>query len=281
MPCICLVALIGLPGAGKTSLCSWLLDQLSVLHVGHVIHLCYDDFFDVKFSAEPTYKEQRENILNLIEELISVIQAKTNWPPQVKRIASSNDCSSNSENYLIMCDDNFYYRSMRHKVYQLCRKYSCTFGQIHLTTPLNICLQANETRSDLSQVPANIIRQMKVKMEVPGSEYWERNSFTIHNLDASRPELLAFLNSLLLKPAEEALLLESANKKPHDQSLTHKLDLLLRLRIKKQLEALPQEQNKQSAGRTLNNKRKDILTLYREKRDDEGANLNYYVNLLN
>ncbi|EDV46721.1 L-seryl-tRNA(Sec) kinase [Drosophila erecta] len=288
---ICLVALIGLPGAGKSSLCTWLLGQQAALRVRHIVHVCYDDFLDGTPSAELAYKEQRVRIFKVIEKLISAIQEDTDWPPQFRRISSKGDC--NSKGHLILCDDNFYYRSMRHKLHQLCRDSGCVFGQIYMASSLDSCMQANSVRSDATRVPVDVVRQMNERLEVPDtSEPWERNSLTLHDLDmeTTGSALLDFISALLDLPAKEVTTgLPSAAERGlrQDQSLVHCLDLLLRTRIRAFLERLPQE-DKRLAGQTLNNRRKEILTKFRTEGggkqtdgDSEGDDLDYYVKLLN
>ncbi|EDW56179.1 L-seryl-tRNA(Sec) kinase [Drosophila sechellia] len=289
---ICLVALIGLPAAGKSSLCSWLLDQQTALRVRHIVHLCYDDFLDATPSADLAYKEQRGRIFELIEKLISAIQEDADWPPQVRRISSSGDY--NRGRHLILCDDNFYYRSMRYKLYQLCRDSGCSFGQIYMASSLDSCLQANSLRSDATRVPVDVVRQMNERLEVPDtSEAWERNSLTLNGLDmdTTGSALLAFIATLLDLPAKETtsdLPPAAARGLRQDQSLVHRLDLLLRTRIGALLERLTQEEDKRLAGQTLNSRRKEILTKFRTEvsgkqidGEGEGDALDYYVNLLN
>ncbi|XP_043658876.1 L-seryl-tRNA(Sec) kinase [Drosophila teissieri] len=292
MRSICLVALIGLPGAGKTSLCTWLLGQQAALSVRHIVHLCYDDFLDATPSADLAYKEQRGRIFKVIERLISAIQEDTDWPPQVRRISSSGEC--NSERDLILCDDNFYYRSMRHTLHQLCRDSGCVFGQIYMARSLDSCLQANSVRSNATRVPVDVVRQMNERLEAPDtSEAWERNSLTLHDLDmdTTRSALLAFISTLLDSPAKKTMTdLPSAAARGirQDQSLVHCLDLLLRSRIGALLEELPQDEDKRLAAQTLNHRRKEILIKFRTEGggkqrdgDGEGDALEYYVNLLN
>ncbi|KAH8354820.1 hypothetical protein KR084_009136 [Drosophila pseudotakahashii] len=280
MQCICLVALIGLPGAGKSTLCSWLLSQqAALLRLRHIVHLCYDDFLDVGLP----YKEQRGSIFNLLEQLIAAIQADTVWPPQVRRIASS----SSGEHILILCDDNFFYRSMRHQLHQLCRSAGCVYGQLHIASSLDACLGTNATRSGAIRVPADVIRLMNERLEAPGSEAWERNSLTLHNLDdmnATGSAVFDFISSLLAKESLPSPPATDSRQPAQDQSLAHRLDLLLRARIGELLQGTPQVEDKRLAGRTLNNKRKQILTQWRDEQINgqaEDEALDYYVNLLN
>ncbi|KAH8287624.1 hypothetical protein KR054_010903 [Drosophila jambulina] len=282
---ICLLALIGLPGAGKTTLCTWLLAQPKALQAYHLVHLCYDDYLDVRpSSSELPYKEQRALIFTLLKEIISAIREGAPWPSQVRRISNSSSSSESVGDYLILCDDNFYYRSMRYKLHQLCRDKGCVFGQIHIASSLDSCLQANARRSGDDRVPDAVVREMHERMEAPGSEAWECNSLTVTSAD---PELfgcviLNFINSQKGKPIVEQVSPAAGQQPQQEQTLTHSLDLLLRSRIKTLMQGLSQPEDKRTASGRLNEERKRILTRFRtDAAAGRQADLNYYVHLLN
>ncbi|KAH8235379.1 hypothetical protein KR038_005523 [Drosophila bunnanda] len=283
MPRICLLALIGLPGAGKSTLCAWLLGQQAALRARHLVHLCYDDFLDVRpASSELPYKEQRALIFTLLKQIVSAIREGAAWPSQVRR-ATLGSTSESNEDYLILCDDNFYYRSMRHKLYQLCRDAGCVFGQIHIVRSLDSCLRTNARRSGDDRIPDAVVREMHEKMEAPGSEAWETNSLTVTSADPEVVEcvILNFINSLIVKPVVE----QSPKTGQHPQqvqSLVHSLDLLLRGRIKTLLQGPTQSADKRMASGRLNEERKRILARFRTDAGvGQQAGLNYYVELLN
>lgn len=281
MPHICLVALIGLPGAGKSTLCTWLLGQQAGLRACHLVHLCYDDFLDARpnpASAVLPYKEQRAFIFTLLEQIIAAIRKGGPWPNQVRRTTGGSDSGAD---YLILCDDNFYYRSMRYKLYQLCRDAGCVFGQIHIASSLDYCMRANARRSGDDRVPDAVVREMHERIEPPGSETWERNSLAVTSLghEVAGSGIVNFINSLNAMPVAEKLPSEIGQQPHQEQSLAHSLDLLLRKRIKELLQELT---DKRTASGRLNEERKRILTRFRADEDaGQRTDLDYYVHWLN
>ncbi|KAH8238373.1 hypothetical protein KR032_005226 [Drosophila birchii] len=284
MPRICLLALIGLPGAGKSTLCTWLLGQQAALRADHLVHLCYDDYLDARStSSELPYREQRAAIFALLKEIISAIREGSAWPSQVHRTTGGSSCCSYGD-YLILCDDNFYYRSMRHKLHRLCRDAGYAFGQIHIASSLDSCLRANARRSGDECVPDAVVREMHERMEPPGSEAWECNRLTVTSAD---PEvvgcaILNFINSLCVKPVAEQFSVTAGQHPQQEQSLVHSLDLLLRGRIKTLLQGVTHPADKRTTSRRLNEDRKRILTQFRtEAGASRRADLIDYVHLLN
>ncbi|KAH8342817.1 L-seryl-tRNA(Sec) kinase [Drosophila kikkawai] len=281
---ICLLALIGLPGAGKSTLCGWLLGQQAALRSRHLVHLCYDDFLNARpTSSELPYKEQRALIFSLLRQIVSAIREGAAWPGQVRRTTAGNSNGSDGD-YLILCDDNFYYRSMRYKLHQLCRDAGCVFGQIHVDSSLDSCLQANARRRGNDRVPDAVIREMHERMEAPGSEAWESNSLTVASADpeVAGSMILNFINSLNAKLVSEQSLPATGQDQQQEQSLAHGLDLLLRGRIKTLLNGMPQPADKRTASARLNEERKRILTRFRiDAGAGRQADLKYYVHLLN
>lgn len=275
MPRICLVVLIGLPGAGKSSLCDWLLSQQSAHRGSYTVHLCYDDFLDTRLA----YKDQRAFVFRILQQLISAIHGAADWPAEVPLITSSD---SNAD-YIIMCDDNFYYRSMRYKLHQLCRSEGCIYGQIYVASSLMSCLQNNSLRSGNTRVPDHVIRQMEDRLEVPSAAGWECDTLTVCdvNSEATRLSVVGFLNTLWKKTSEEMTQVSVVQSQPHTQSGAHRLDLLLRARIKTIIEGLTEPGERQEASGRLNGRRKQILTHFRAEDDGMQTDLNCYVNLLN
>ncbi|XP_002133663.2 L-seryl-tRNA(Sec) kinase [Drosophila pseudoobscura] len=277
-PKICLLALIGLPGAGKSSLSNWLLSkQQDALHECQIVHLCYDDYI----NTELAYREQRIILIQILEKLIAYIQGAADWPPEVRRPTNN----SRSCDYLILCDDNFYYRSMRYKLYQLCRTYGCIYSQIYIATPLASCLQANSTRG-ADCLPELVLRKMNDRLEPPGLEAWECSSLRLQNSDTESVSqlILTFILSLFHLPTALTPLVPSPTQ-TQMQSPAHCLDLALRASIKVQLQTLVDAKAKKLTSMKLNEKRKEILVQFRAKMSDkqtdqDSVDLNYYVNLM-
>lgn len=282
MPRICLLALIGLPAAGKTSLSNWLLkqDQAS-LGSWNILHLCYDDYF-VAQSIDNDYREQRNYIYDLLSQLMDTLKSKdpTELPQKLRRATQT----INNGNYLIICDDNHYYRSMRYKLYQLCRLKSCVYAQIYIDRSLESCLQANEARG--LNIPSAVIQQMHARLELPSDNAWELNSLTLNhtNFDAEFIAICEFMKSLVQCQIDDQP--KALVKQTQLQSLVHQLDLLLRSRIQIQMQETNSTQTlpKSVKSRALNEKRKQILAQFRKSFNDNPTafkNMEYYVNLLN
>lgn len=279
---------MGLPGAGKTTLCQWLLQHVQDLGAWHVLHLCYDDYLD-----GDSYRQQRNHIHTLLNQLIEMLLAtpSSNEPlllPTIMRLVRqatpSPTACQDGTNYLILCDDNHYYRSMRYKLFQLARFHHCIYAQIHLATPLEACLLANKTRGE--PVPSSVISEMQLRLEAPGDATWESTSLTLQqpNFDANAERIYKFFESLLL--IEIVAAQPSAVNQFQSQSVIHELDLLLRARLKQLIKIEDNTQNaavpKAVRSLALNEKRKWILKEFRKQLDiEKDVHLKYYVNLLN
>ncbi|TDG41965.1 hypothetical protein AWZ03_011611 [Drosophila navojoa] len=290
MPRICLLALIGLPGAGKTTLSKWLMQQQPDLLAGwHLLHLCYDDYFDIQPTNKIEYKEQRQFIYNLLEQLIVALQAgKADLPGQVRESATT----TGNSNHLIICDDNHYYRSMRYKLYQLSRNQNCLYAQLHLASSLDDALLANEKRGANGALPPAVVQQMGTRLEPPSETLaWEQLTLTLNStidFNAVAEEIHNFLQTLLNSP----LIVTPAQqeKQPQLQSLTHQLDLKLRARIQNQMksnkvEEMQQQPELRLRSLALNEQRKQILAQFRfdmrsGQMEFSNDKLEYYVNML-
>ncbi|XP_064629904.1 L-seryl-tRNA(Sec) kinase-like [Lineus longissimus] len=82
----------------------------------------------------------------------------------------------NENKYLILIDDNMYYRSMRYEYYQMAKKYKCGFAQLCLQCSIETTLRRNIQRT--MRVPDDVIINMASRFEPPDptSNSWESNS---------------------------------------------------------------------------------------------------------
>ncbi|XP_054585082.1 L-seryl-tRNA(Sec) kinase isoform X3 [Eptesicus fuscus] len=135
---------------------------------------------------------------------------------------------------LLVLDDNFYYRSMRHEVYQLARRYSLGFCQLFLDCPLETCLQRNGRRP--GALPPETIRLMRRRMEEPNPQKnaWEHNSLTVRSSAGSAeasPELTGLLLAALENPVtcvEDSAEQKEADRAVCSASTLHRADQALR-----------------------------------------------------
>ncbi|XP_018803537.1 PREDICTED: L-seryl-tRNA(Sec) kinase [Bactrocera latifrons] len=283
---ICLVALIGLPAAGKSTFSRWILSIPQQQF--NVIHLCYDDFLqaqDDTLNPEIELKLQRSKILANIKSLI----CELNDNAYITRdIIKSVKLSENEKcnNFVILCDDNNYYRSMRYKLYQLCRQNKCAYAQIYLGCDLKLALSRNSARPDNERVPEEILQRMEVRLERPNSakHLWEENTLFLEGCDnftIMKIGILDFLSKSLdkiVQPLTQSVTTETV------VSLLHQLDLLLRRRIGEILRLENDSAERSKKSKMLIAKRKAILQEVRKEVEKEWIStddLDIYVYLLN
>ncbi|XP_013117133.2 L-seryl-tRNA(Sec) kinase [Stomoxys calcitrans] len=278
---ICIVALIGLPAAGKTSFSKLLLETENVPF--SILHICFDNFLKCSDDNATSYRLQREEVLKFladtIESLKNINELVANIPNL--KYCSYRDCGSRQ--LLIVCDDNNYYASMRYKLFQIARKFCISYGQIYFECNLATTMERNASRDASVRIPENVFHKMVLNLECPDVQknYWEENTFTLHTEDCLKQQfifsnIIRFLNKLFdnpLKPTE-------ANSKhaPTKQSLVHDLDLVMRKRIGSSVNAIA-KCNKGRLAFELNNKRKEILKEFQDNTEDEVSDFHKYLGL--
>ena len=82
----CIVILMGLPGAGKTTFCQKFVSEFSKLDF-NVVHVCYDAFVDLQEQAKlaenndgggsTKWKEKRKEILDGVEAFLDFLKDET------------------------------------------------------------------------------------------------------------------------------------------------------------------------------------------------------------
>uniref|UniRef100_A0A8D8NRU9 L-seryl-tRNA(Sec) kinase n=2 Tax=Culex pipiens TaxID=7175 RepID=A0A8D8NRU9_CULPI len=249
---VCLNVLVGVPGAGKTTFCQRILECLILKESSiRLIHICFDDFikFDAKIDLEnSSFKGKRKRLLELIEEIVqSIIITNQAKLEEINHILYEEfqqkvaiDLAETPSNYLILIDDNMYYRSMRYQVFQIARRLGTGYFQTYFHVNLESAKSRNSKRSNA--VPEEVISRMFYKLEKPDERIcrWEKNTITLNN--SSGPIDIIFKTTLncLERPVEPLKAHETTN--PVEQSLVHKVDLMLRKvvgeMIKQQKESL-------------------------------------------
>ncbi|KAI8129356.1 L-seryl-tRNA(Sec) kinase [Lucilia cuprina] len=277
---ICLVALIGLPAAGKTTFCHHLREMESLPF--NVLHLCYDNYVNFNVQNPTQYKEQREQLLQTLSTIINNFRNSNNLATELLTL---RDFYRNHQknDVVILCDDNHYYRSMRYKLYQLARKHNIGFCQIYLETSQELALERNSFRNVIGKVPNDVIVEMSKRLEAPNaSTYkWEDNTLILRNFDRKiiGEDIVAYFTQLLDVPVQPLQL--SVSKIRTSQSLVHELDLLMRKRISV-LICSEMEKNKKMFAKHLNDQRKEILKQFQLDINDnfEEVDFNKYIERL-
>ena len=197
---IYVVLLIGLPGAGKSTVAAELRSRLKNSFRMHLIQ--YDAIqnsivHDLKNQSDDidgnfgdgfkksdllAWRQSRSLALEKLSEIMNQEGSSTNMSSSRQR---------NDKNTLIVMDDNFYLRSMRRDVYKVCQKYVETqglhskvgFSLIHVDTPFGICMSRNNQRVGKACVPIPILTRMRDIFEYPRDNWETRSLLNISNDD--------------------------------------------------------------------------------------------------
>lgn len=154
---------VGLPGSGKTSLCNHFLKNFS--NLWNIIHVSYDKIIDdrkdwatvsyfvvsnwkiaqirkVIIQADFQWRTERTNVIRWVERFISRLLQNPLDKDDVERdsfenflrVVSENGSMNGENNFVLLIDDNMYYRSMRYAYFQLARKRKAkhTFSSLSL-----------------------------------------------------------------------------------------------------------------------------------------------------
>jgi len=207
-PRMCLVVLIGLPGAGKTTFCNhlqtFLTEKENVLDFGFV-HVWYDQLIPIykqkemalaalsdktessskpEIESEENFKSCRKTFVLMTEEIICQLKGNNDFSKTInENILPSCNAVKDKESILIVIDDNNYYQSMRYEYYQLARKHSVGFCEIYFKpNSIDSVLSNNQMREAEEQIPDFVIRNMDSKIEAPNpfQNAWEQFSFSIN-----------------------------------------------------------------------------------------------------
>jgi len=241
-----LLLLIGLPGCGKTSLCKKLLlnkdSQYSKLNF---IHVSFDDHIPLdnqeKFAImkqkednvdnEDTWKNARYKLYLSVEEMIKGLKAET-VNDAFKKFTNIEKVYSDNQ-FIVLLDDNFYYKSMRYEYYQMARSLSIGYCQVYIECSISDAIKNNSKRE--TQIPNSVIQVMSERMQIPQKHNleWEKNSIELlsNNVDVS----IKFVYDLAVKclrnpvcPLEDREEEIAISKLQCSQSVAHQADIILR-----------------------------------------------------
>lgn len=235
---ICVIVLIGLPGAGKTTFCKKILSSNLKYNF---LHICYDDIFKFhpKQLYQETFKDRRRKVIEQTEKIISEIKM--------------NDQEEDSN--VILIDDNNYYAGMRYEFFKLCKRNELSFGQVFFAIDVECALIRNSHR-DSNKLPSHVIEKMHKRLEIPSHKnQWEQNTIMVKNSEKI-DDFESFLKVCFLNILEHKIISKSDND-VHKINFVHSLDLCLRKRISEILRN--SNGNINEKAKTLNEKRKRIL----------------------
>ena len=281
---VCIVVLCGLPGSGKTTFSRSFAeaeDAQQLLQLAgrpvRVWHVCYD-------RVEEELGGAGQSVLAFDVQ---------NW--QESRLVAMQKLSclleehgaDGEERHVVVVDDNMYYRSMRHSVYQLACRHLAGYVQVHLDVPLARAMERNGAREAHERVPDSVMASMAERLQPPDGErhHWERLSVAA---DATLPQeelhaaMWAPLGEALQRgwaapahvraPTAEQLAEQAASRKANLTSLVHNADIVLRKAVGQVMAAaVGDKKHKASLVKSLTVIRKDMLAQIRERGCLDGA----------
>lgn len=275
MPNIFINNLVGIPASGKSTYCSDLLRSVE-LHKQpniNVIHVCFDHFISVPQSFNSTYfdskqfKKDRFHVGMLIQQIIVDINSTDCSFNNTRTLANRlfgiefqiNVRFKSLKKYLLLIDDNMYYKSMRKHIRNIARAnevgYFCTFFQ----SSLEGAVERNNKRGGI--LPETHIRRMYLKFEPPDDQ---DDFILMANVDANNiptnEELVGMLRRL--ESIEQWKIIAPPVQQRTEQSDLHNIDLMLRKEIQRQLKSgqdCGESKDRASYATVLCAKRKHIL----------------------
>ena len=139
----CIVVLCGLPGSGKSSLSKNLKKYIDS-NLSSIYHCClveYDALIPACYTSEnshqtQTWKEYRVSIAAMVADLVRQIATPRGTRAYqagfVVCPCAEGGASNASIKHLLILDDNFYYRSMRHEIWRIAEqgKFFCLGGRL-------------------------------------------------------------------------------------------------------------------------------------------------------
>ena len=89
-------------------------------------------------------------------------------PPFSRRVVLKRPrCVPDELDAVVLLDDNFYYRSMRHVFLQMAREHCCGFAQLVVSVPIETAMARNSRRVGTARVPDSVLERMSRLFEGP------------------------------------------------------------------------------------------------------------------
>lgn len=266
----CLLLIFGLPAAGKSNLARRIQQMLNNYEAlekegmksHYTEHLaCYlisiDKLMSVSEQAiaikeSGAWRRFRRNVLLatqlFIKQLILInsrnesVEGCNNvnlTDANVRRIYeaivadSNNAFATNKENFVIIIDDNLYYRSMRYEWCQVARQVGFGFAQIFIDCPLEVAILRNNDRSEYDKLPDDVIITMHRRLEKPDLKGFEEQTLVLdERRDVADHEILYLIRDAIDNYAKYLqdidTLREEKRAENHKKSLIHQVDCALR-----------------------------------------------------
>lgn len=185
---------------------------------------------------------------------------------------------------IILVDDNFVYRSMRHDFFKLAREQRTAYGQIFLDVPESVACARNRARlleltqqgsrvAEAAVSEETIVKQAsQLEPPCPEKHSWERNSLVVTD-QVDTYHVISWLlaccadSSVVPSPLPDLEALKERKEAACEinlHSLTHQADLMTRRVIAERM----QQSREAAEGQRLNTLRKKFLAELKTENSD-------------
>lgn len=135
-----MLLLCGVPGAGKTQLARQIASAFEAKHTA-IVRFDHYEVSRLDWN-ENSFKTSRNAAVQAFQTLVEAMKSDHN-----NSSLSSSASSASSLLQLIILDDLFYLRSMRKRIFQICREKGLLFASLFLRVDLEDALLRNRSRA--------------------------------------------------------------------------------------------------------------------------------------
>ena len=246
-----LLGLMGLPAAGKSTLCEKLMDVTT--HDVKIVR--FDDDLAATGALEQWAPEKYHEARSI----------------SLRRVAGLLENCESDVPSIVIADDNNHLRSMRHALFRLARDAGWAYATIQIECSQEVAEARNATRSGREKVPPETITQMARDLEPPDPLRmgWERFAVTVSS-DQIQEVLAAANKARKAGPPilpEDLEVLQERAREARERTLAskkHALDLALRACVGDVASACAESLKKKdraTLGKALAAARKDVLAV--------------------
>jgi len=245
--------LVGLPGSGKSTLCSHLMAEA---RGNAVLHVEFDAVEHELLLMEEKHPQKRLEVWHRARDVAF---------EKVEEFLESNSTPGK----IVLVDDNMYYQSMRMPYLQLARRKNLGFLEVFVKCELEDALKRNAEREKGQRVEEATIRRMNERIEPPCSS---TRTIAIDSVASTQEvweaiqEASKFPEKDLQKEIAEASI---AAQETTNSSASHQFDLEMRKAIGLMIRRVDEEKRAEVAVRAAKAKAAYYVKVKPESRSME------------